>query len=64
MLTDRERQIRANIRNFLLVATPDELTEELCYSVKRNDTFRASCIQEMMTEQESAMGSHNFSKRP
>jgi hypothetical protein len=52
-LTTVERQIRQNIRNFLLLAGPNELADELAYSLKRNDTFRAECIREIIRENES-----------
>lgn len=45
-----QRQLRSNIRAFLLVATADELRRELEISVERNDEFRAACIRELIAE--------------
>lgn len=49
-LTPAQRQIRMNVRNFLLVATIDELKIELAISEKTSDTFRAACVQELLDE--------------
>lgn len=49
-MSPSQRQLRMNIRNFLLVATADELQRELQISKDRNDTFRAQCIQELIEE--------------
>lgn len=49
-LTTAQRQIRMNIRNFLLIATPAELQKELEISNNSGDTFRAQCVQELIDE--------------
>lgn len=49
-MTPAQRQQRQNIRNFLLVATEQELQKELEISLERNDAFRAECIREMQKE--------------
>lgn len=51
-MTQQQRQMRMNIRNFLLVATPEELQGELQLSIERNDSFRADCIRELIEEDE------------
>ncbi len=48
-----ERQLRMNIRNFLLVATDKELAIELQLSRHRGDTLRARFIQEMIDERKA-----------
>ncbi len=45
-----KRRIRQAIRDFLLIATPEELQREKKISLERNDTFRAECIQELIDE--------------
>jgi hypothetical protein len=45
-----ERQLRLNIRNFLLVATHEEMQTELKLSFSREDYFRAGCIAELLEE--------------
>ncbi len=47
---DDKRRIRANIRNFLLVATDAELRRELTLSIDRGDAFRAACVRELIDE--------------
>ncbi len=49
-LTPQQRQVRAMIRNFLLVATVPELERELAISRHRGDTFRAECVLELIRE--------------
>jgi hypothetical protein len=49
-LTPAQRQIRMNVRNFLLVATIEELEVELKISKDTGDTFRAECVQELLDE--------------
>lgn len=49
-LTPQQRQIRMNVRNFLMVATYEELAKEFALSVVRNDMFRAACISELIKE--------------
>lgn len=49
-LTPFQRNLRMNIRNFLLVATPEQLKRELEISRESGDTFRAECIQELIDE--------------
>jgi hypothetical protein len=50
-MTPAQRQTRANIRNFLLVATPAELRAELEISIGAGDAFRAECIRELIAEE-------------
>ena len=49
-LTSAQRQLRMNIRNFLLTASRDDLKKELEISLERKDEFRAECIRELMDE--------------
>ncbi len=49
-LTPAERRTRIAIHNFLLLATPQELERELELSLQRHDYFRASCVQELIDE--------------
>ncbi len=49
-LTLAQRQVRMNIRNFLLIATLDELKREKELSLERNDPFHAECVQELIDE--------------
>lgn len=49
-LSPTERNIRMNIRNFLLAATRDELEKEKRISEERGDLFRRDCIQELLDE--------------
>jgi hypothetical protein len=49
-LTAAQRQIRMNVRNFLLVATMPELQKELTISLNSKDTFRAACVRELIEE--------------
>jgi len=49
-LTPAQRSIRANIRNFLLTATPQELAQELELSERMSDVFRAECVLELIGE--------------
>lgn len=44
--------LRQNVRNFLLVATLDELKRELEISISRKDTERAKYVQELIDEYE------------
>lgn len=46
-LTPAQRQLRQNVRNFLLVATIEELEVELTIG---NDPFRKECVQELLDE--------------
>ena len=50
-LTAAQRQLRMNIRNFLLVATVTELYAELAISQERGDHFRSECIRELLIEE-------------
>jgi len=50
-LSAAQRQLRQNVRNFLLVATPDELRAELQISLDRYDADRATFIREIMVEE-------------
>lgn len=45
-----DRQVRRNIREFLLTATPGELGRELEISLGRGDATRAACIRELLGE--------------
>lgn len=47
------RQLRQNVRSFLLVATMDELKKEEQISLDRGDLFRAECVQELIAEKEA-----------
>ncbi len=49
-LTDRERQVRQDVRNFLINATLAELRLELEISNERGNAFRARCVQELIDE--------------
>lgn len=49
-LTSDQRRLRQNIRNFLLVATSEELRKELAISEERGDKFRTACILELIDE--------------
>lgn len=49
-LTPAQRQIRMNVRNFLLVATIEELETELRISNKTNDNLRAVCVKQLLTK--------------
>lgn len=51
ILSPEKRDLRMNIRNFLLTATPAELQKELEISNDRGDKFRAMCIVELLNEQ-------------
>ena len=51
-LTDCERTIRQNVRNFLMVATVDELRRELRISEERGDALRARFVRELIDESE------------
>lgn len=48
-LTPAQRQIRMNVRNFLLVATVQELEIELRIS-NTNDNFRAVCVKQLLVQ--------------
>lgn len=50
-LPERQRRIRTVIRDFLLVATLEELRQEKQISLDLNDTFRAECVQELIDEE-------------
>jgi len=51
-LTQQQKQLRANIRNFLLLASLEELKKELTISLERGDGFRAEVIKELICEEE------------
>ncbi len=53
-LTPEQRQLRSNIRGFLMVATIEQLEKELEISIERKDTFRATVIREMIEEEQRA----------
>ncbi len=44
------RQLRSNIRAFLLTATKEELEKELAISIERGEEFRAQCVRELLAE--------------
>lgn len=44
------RAFRANVRNFLIAATPDELRTEIVRSLERGDRFRAWCALELLND--------------
>lgn len=50
-LTDRERDLRATIRGYLLTATREELRKEMLLSRENGDTFRESVIAEIIAEE-------------
>lgn len=50
-LTPTERNVRANVRNFLLTASLEEMKRELALSFERNDSMRARFVQELITEE-------------
>ncbi len=52
-LSGIQRQIRQNIRIFLLTATEQELIQEYRISVQNGDNFRADCIKELSEERET-----------
>jgi hypothetical protein len=58
-ISDRDRQLRMNIRNFLLIATLAELEREECISRERNDPFRAQCVRELIAEYKAAFPGPN-----
>ncbi len=49
-LTPNQRDIRAMIRGFLILATPQQLQREKEIAEEQKDTFRADCIQELIDE--------------
>jgi hypothetical protein len=49
-MTNAQKQIRMNVRNFLLVATDKELVKELRISREAGDEFRAQCVLEIMAD--------------
>ncbi len=49
-MTQFQRQLRQNIRNFLMVATFEQMFLEHCISVERGDEFRAQVIAELIRE--------------
>jgi hypothetical protein len=46
-----KRQLRQNIRNFLLTASLAELIIERNISLENGDTYRAECIEELIREE-------------
>ena len=61
-LTNAQRQIRMNIRNFLLVATIAELETEIEISNRTGDTFRAACVQELLNQAIAEETEHAYSQ--
>lgn len=57
-LTDHEKQLRAIIRGFLINASREELRREMLLSGEKGDKFRASVVEELLTEEaeESRIG--------
>ena len=50
-LDDFHKNIRSNIRNFLLTASPAQIRKEIAFSLDRNDIFRAQCCLEVLLEE-------------
>lgn len=50
-LTPTQRRIRMNVRNFLLVATIEELETELRISQESGNNLRAVCVRELLNEE-------------
>ena len=48
-LTPTQRVVRSAVRNFLLVATPEELFREAEIH-KEEDPFRSCCVEELIEE--------------
>jgi len=44
------QRLRCNVRNFLLVASYDELEAEHVISLDRGESFRASCVLEVIED--------------
>lgn len=44
------RNLRCNVRNYLMLATPSQLKKEIEISRERKDVWRAVFIQELMLE--------------
>jgi len=53
-LSPADRQLRQNVRNFLMTATLDELKKELAISKQRGDAKRAQFVQELINEEGEA----------
>lgn len=51
MLTQAQKTVRSNVRNFLIIATLPELQREFNLSLERNDHFRAKCVRELIDEE-------------
>ena len=49
-LNQFERNLRWNIRNFLLVASDEQVQKELEISLERGDTLRARFIEEIIVD--------------
>ena len=49
-----QRNVRMAVRNFLLIATREELIQELKISQDRGDMWRAACVQEIIDEIDQA----------
>ena len=51
LLSPQQASQRANVRNFLLCASPDEVRREIMLSFDRGDSFRAACCLEVLLEE-------------
>ena len=49
--TKDQRQLRSNIRNFLLTASRKQVRLEILLSLDRGDVFRAQCCLEVLLEE-------------
>ncbi len=49
-MTDFEHQVRRNVRNFLFMATKEELRRELQISIDAKDELRARFVLELLQE--------------
>lgn len=49
-LSESQKQLRVNIRAFLLTATIEQMVKEIEISEEKNDRFRVDVIKEMLRE--------------
>lgn len=49
-LDDFHRNLRDNVRNFLLTADRKQVRQEIVHSLDKNDIFRAQCCLEVLVE--------------
>lgn len=61
-LTEWQRRLRGNVRNFLCAATREELRKELDVSlrlpVSEGAAFRAECVRELIAEMDEDEAQH------